>query len=123
MEFISLVDQTVATTAGHAIEFKAKTPTYVPPGARKEVRAAGIVPVNEVPEDVPAAKPEPEDPDERSGLIQLAIQSVVERARRTDFTSGGSPHAKILSEEVGFPIEAKERDAEWAKFQAEKTGG
>lgn len=118
MEFVMMRDRTVASVLGHSIEFKKGVPTHVPPALVNEVIAAGGVTKDEMPEDEVKKTIEPTDPVERSGLIQEAIKIVVERANRDDFTATGAPSPKVLSAELGWVVNAKERDAEWGRFQA-----
>lgn len=121
MEFVMMRDRTISSVLGHSIEFKKGVPTHVPPALIAEVLAAGGVTKDELPEDESKKTIEPTDPLERSGLIQEAIKVVVERARRDDFTATGAPNPKVLSAELGWPVNAKERDAEWGRFQAEQN--
>ena len=120
MEFMMLRDRTVVSVFGHAIEFKKGVLTHVPPALYAEVLAAGGVPKDELPEEDASKIVEPAEPHVRSEKIQAAIQVIVDRARREDFTATGAPHPKILSAELGWPIASKERDAEWALFQADR---
>ncbi len=118
MNFTMPRDKIVPSTLGHCIEFKKGVPTFVPPAMYDLVMAAGGVSDEELPEAPVQTGTAPTDPMERSGLIQVALEIIATRNVATEFTSGGSPHAKVLSAELGWPVDAKERDIEWAKFQA-----
>ena len=118
MEFVMMRDRTVVSTLGHSVEFKKGAPTHVPPALIAEVLAAGGITKDEIPEDEAKKTLEPTDPNERAELIQEAIKIVVERANRDDFTATGAPSPKVLSTELGWPISAKERDLQWAAYQA-----
>lgn len=120
MEFVMMRDRTIASVLGHAIEFKKGVPMHVPPALYPEVLAAGGVPKGELSEEESSAVVEPVEPHVRSEKIQLAIAALVERGKREDFTAHGAPHPKALSTELGWPVAAKERDAEWALFQADQ---
>jgi hypothetical protein len=120
MKFVMLRDRTVVSTLGHAIEFKKSVPTFVPPALYAEVLAQGGVPEEELPEEDASKVVEPAEPHVRSEKIQAAIAALVERGKREDFTANGSPHPKALSTELGWPVASKERDAEWARFQADQ---
>jgi hypothetical protein len=120
MEFMMLRDRMVTSVFGHSIEFKKGVPTHVPPALYAEVLAAGGVPKEELPEEDASKVVEPSDPHVRSEKIQVAIAALVERGKREDFTANGSPHPKALSVELGWPVASKERDAEWARFQADR---
>ena len=120
MNFVFYRDKVVASTSGHTIGFKKGEPTHVPPDAIKDVIAAGGIPEDE--QFDPDAKPEstdpaePTDPVERQKAIFAAFNAISKRGRREDFTAGGTPHQKALAAELGWPLQAKERDAAWVDF-------
>lgn len=118
MKFTMARDRVVATTLGHSIEFKKGVPTNVPPALYDIVQQHGAVPEEEIPESEETKTIVPTDPAERSGLIQAALEIVVTRNRKTDFTANNLPHTKALTAELGWSVDAAERDVEWAKFQA-----
>ncbi len=119
MKFTMPRNRVVVSTLGHVIEFVKGEPTFVPPALHDLVQQHGAVPEDEIPDPTPATtSTAPTDALERSGLIQLAMESIATRNVATEFTSGGSPHIKVLAAELGFPVDAKERDIEWAKFQS-----
>lgn len=118
MNFTMQRDRTVASTLGHSIEFKKGVPTHVPPAMYDLVQQHGAVPDEEIPEPEETKTLVPTDPVERTGLIQAAIEIIATRNRSEDFTANGAPHAKVLTAELGWPVDARERDLEWAKFQA-----
>ncbi len=120
MRFVLMRDKVVATKQGHFLRFEKGVPTFVPPQLWDDVLAAGGFPEEEIPEPTGPKTVDPTDPVERSGLIQAAIEIIATRNRREDFSAGGSPHAKVLSTELGFPVTPKERDVEWTKFMAGK---
>ena len=105
---------------GHAIFFEKGVPTHVPPEMYNLVMQAGGVSVEELPNEDDKSKlpTAPTDPNERAEAIQTAIKLLVERNGRDDFTAAGAPHLKVLAEVLGFTIDAKERDVQWAAFQA-----
>jgi hypothetical protein len=117
MKFTMQRDRVVVSTLGHTIEFKKGVAIEVPPILWELVQQHGAVPEEEIPEPEKPKTIVPTDPAERSGLIQLAIESIVTRNRREDFTAGSTPHARVLSDELGWQVSPKERDAEWLKFQ------
>lgn len=118
MKFVMLRDRVVASVTGHAVEFKKGEPTHVPAAMYKEVLAAGGVPEDELPDDDAKKTVEPTDAEERAGLLAEAIKIIVERARREDFGATGAPNVKVLSTELGWTVNAQERDIAWAQFQA-----
>lgn len=119
MEFVMQRNRTVVGL-GHAIAFEKGEPTYVPPEMYDLVAQAGGVSVDELPDedDKPKLPVAPTDPNERAEAIQTAIKMLVERNGRDDFTAAGAPHLKVMAEILGFTIDAKERDVQWAAFQA-----
>ena len=50
------------------------------------------------------------------------MKQLVVRNKRDDFTASGLPDARALKDLLGFGIHHKERDAVWAKVQAELRG-
>jgi hypothetical protein len=72
--------------------------------------------VKQVFEDAP--KPEfPTDSHERQQAILGAIAKMVLTNIPTDFTSGGAPHAKRITNFIGFEISAAERDEAWERHK------
>lgn len=122
MRFIMPRNRVVSTTLGHSIEFKKGEPTQVPPALYDIVQQHGAVPEEELPEDTKPQSKIPTDPAERSAQIQTAIELLVLRNSSQEFTAGGAPHAKVLSAELGWPVDASERDVEWVKFQRADGG-
>lgn len=119
MDFVMMRDRTVTSTLGHAVEFKKGVPTHVPPALYKEVLAQGGVSEDEMPDEDETKKTiEPTEPGERGELLREAIKIIVERARREDFGATGAPSVKVLATELGWPVNAQERDIAWAEFQA-----
>lgn len=115
MNFVLHRDKVVATLTGHAIEFKKGVSTHVPPECYKEVIAVGAVPESEIPEDE-GKKPEYTE-EERAELIKAAIEDIVLKNDRNEFTAAGAPHIKAISARAGFTVNNRERDAVWTKMQ------
>lgn len=120
MNFIMHRDKTVATPFGHVIEFKKGEPTYVPPMCREAVMAAGAVPEDELVDDEQPKSPVPVEAADREPLILAAMEEILLKNQREDFTATGAPHAKAISAIVGFTVNNKERDVAWVKFQADR---
>lgn len=118
MKFVLHRDRTIASTFGHAIEFKKGVLTEVPPLMHAEVLAAGGVPESEL--DLEPKKPEavtePTDPNERKKAVFAMFEKVVLRNKRDDFTAGGAPHGKVLALELGWTLPNKERDLLWVAY-------
>lgn len=121
MKFMMSRDRTVASTCGLSIEFKKGELHLVPPAMYAEVIAAGGVPETELAEDeLPKTATTPEKLAEREAAMNKAFDAIVLRNVREEFTAGGAPHNAVLSKEVGWAVNAKERDAAWLKFAAGK---
>lgn len=146
MKFVSMTNQTVATTLGHTLAFQAGMPTHVPKMLHKAVRAAGIVAEDDMPVEVrdailkttPGAKAvlalkplnvededepdtlkqveEPTDPEERQEAFFVAFKAMLDKGDRSNFVGNGAPHNRPLSDVLGFRVNAVERDQMWAKF-------
>lgn len=116
MKFTLNRDHVLSSTMGHAVMFKKNTPIYVPPPLYKEALALGAEPDETIPETEDVGNPnEPKDPADREAAIVAAFETVVLGNKREDFTAAGAPQLKVLSELLGWPIDAKERDRVWAK--------
>lgn len=108
----------VTSTFGHAIRFEKGVPLEVPPLLVPEVVAAGGIPESEIEEE--QAKPPVPSGEERNELITEAMKEIVLRAKREDFTAGGSPHVKAIGAMLGFDVDVRERDDLWHRLQAVK---
>lgn len=117
MKFTMLRDHTIATAFGHSIHFKKGVPTYVPPLARQAVIEAGGVTDEELPAAAPKLPNEPDTAEERKLLIFAALEQIATKNDPESFTAGGVPHAKVLSQVLGFEVKADERDLMWAEFR------
>lgn len=108
MKFTMHRDRTIASVMGHAIEFKKGVATHVPPTMYKEVMEAGAEPEEdlELPAELTAG--------ERLALIKAAMEEIVKRDNREDFTAAGVPHTTAVAAVCGYTISAKERDRVWA---------
>lgn len=122
MEFVLNRDKVVVSTKGHCIEFKKGAPVYVPAEMHSEVMAVGALPTEDLPEEATIPSAEPQDPTERERVIVEAMEKLVLRNNRDDFTASGLPDARALKDLMGFGIHHKERDALWAKVQAKQRG-
>lgn len=122
MEYIAPRDMTVSSVSGRSAWFKKGVATYAPPQMHAELIAVGIVPAEEIPEPVDTGGvKEPMVPAERQAAVYEAIEKIILRGKRGDFAGTGAPHAAVLSKELGWDIDGKERDLHWAKFQSDKA--
>ena len=119
MKFVMQRNRTISSTSGHAIEFKKGEPTHVPPSMYEEVMAAGAVPEEELDLEPKTADEivEPMEPGARQAAIFAAFEKITLRGQREDFTASGAPHAKALSNILGWTIQNKERDTVWTAFK------
>lgn len=121
MKFVMHRNRTVSSTCGLSVEFKKGEPTYVPPPMYNDVIAVGAVPEDEIPEsEMPKGKPTPEQLAEREAQMMAAFTKITDANSREDFTAGGTPTQAAMSRELGWTPAAKERDAAWSKFLADK---
>lgn len=122
MEYIAPRKMTVASRSGRSVEFEKGIPTYCPPQMHAELIACGVVPAEEMPEVVADGTVEPTVPSEREAALFAAFEKVILRDSRNEFTSAGTPHCAVLAKQLDWSgIDAKERDAAWAKFQLSKA--
>jgi hypothetical protein len=122
MNYIAPRNMTVASISGRSVAFKKGEPTYAPPQMHAELIAVGIVPAEEIPEpEETGGVKEPVVPAERQEAVFAVFEKLILRGKRTDFAGTGAPHAAVLSKELGWDIDGKERDVLWQKFQADKA--
>lgn len=118
MRFMLPRNRTISSTCGISIEFKKGEFHLVPPAMYQEVIAAGGVPEEEIPEDEQPKTNSPAVLEEREAAMMKAFEAIVTRNNREDFTAGGAPHNAVLSRELGWAVNVKERDSAWVKFLA-----
>lgn len=120
MHYTSHRNLTVASLCGLSIELKKGEPTLCPPGMHDELLALGCIPEEATPEPEPGAAPvAPTNQQDRYNALCQAFKVVALRNERTDFNAVGVPHAAVLAKELGYSVNAKERDAAWTKWQNE----
>jgi hypothetical protein len=107
------------TTKGHSVRFVKGEPVLVPPICVEDAVAIGAIPVKEGEGDVI-----PEEPvvpvltqAERTAKINEALETMVKRQERNDFTGNGLPSTKKLEQLVGFEVHSRERDSAWKAFR------
>ena len=120
MKYIAPRNLTLASVCGLSIELIKGKPTLCPPGMHEELLALGCVPETPLPEPADDAKPtKPMTPNDRYVALTKAFEVISLRNERTEFNAVGVPHAAVLAKELGWNVDAKERDASWAKWQHE----
>lgn len=120
VKFVMHRDKTIASTMGLSLAFEKGVPMAVPPYMIQEVIAAGGVPESELTDEevVALTSNEPTDKDERQAALFAAFEDMVLRNVREEFTAGGAPHTSVLTQKLGWSVQAKERDLAFAKFKA-----
>jgi len=107
-------DFVLRTKFGHSIHFKLDNddkpvPTHVPYLCVEEAQRCGAVPVkgqSKTP-NKPADRSEPTG-QERTELITMAIEQIIETNNPTDFTAGMVPTAAAIKKIVGFGVDRTE---------------
>jgi hypothetical protein len=119
MNFVMHRNKTVASSMGLSIEFVKGVAQHVPPYMYKEVLAHGGVPEDELTEEElnPGNSNEPREPEDRKAALFVAFDKIVLRNEREEFTAGGTPNTGVLTRELGWTVNAKERDAAWQEFK------
>lgn len=122
MKYVAPRKMTVVSTSGRSVWFEKGVPTYCPPQMHAELIGQGIVPAEAIEEDEEQAKQPAMSDAERAEAIQKAYDAISARNTREDFTGTGAPHTRVVARELGLEsFDAKERDATWAKYQADKA--
>lgn len=105
----------VSSTLGHVLTFKKGEPLPVPPIMVHECASIGAERVDgkDVFKEPEPVAPMPVDPSQRQLDIRKAIDGIVERNARDDFTAGGSPKVKAVSDEVGYKVDQSEVSRAW----------
>ena len=118
IEMIALRNITLRSLQGISVRFEKNKPVAVPEQCIAEAMALGAVPVTAA----DLEKPEPLFTPEPVGLareeaFQTAIEMLVEENSRTKFTAGGKPTKAAMTSALGFEIDNREINAEWAKYK------
>lgn len=120
MKYTAPRDLTLASVCGLSIELTKGEPRLCPPGMHEELLALGCVPEEYVTEPVIEGKVNrPASLVDRYTALTVAFQAIALRNERSEFNAVGTPHAAVLAKEVGYTVDAKERDAAWSKWQNE----
>jgi len=109
-------DVTLTTTLGHSIAFKKGVPTYVPPIVYSQALAIGAVPEDGSTPTIDEPKRQnaaPLDPAVKEDQILKALEDLVARNERGDFTAAGLPAVDAVVRELGYRVTAKEIAAVW----------
>ena len=119
MKFVFHRNKTIASVMGLSIAFQKGVPQAVPTYMIQEVIAAGGVPESEMTDDEVLATTSKEitDPVAREAALFAVFEDMVLRNVREEFTAGGAPHTAVITQKLGWAIQAKERDTAFAKFK------
>ena len=116
----------ISTLSGHIVNVPALVPTFVPPAALAEAKAAGCVtcdehgkivleeglggaPLFDEPDDIPFLPPEDrDDPAKRKRVVTLAVLKCFKRNNRDDFGNNGVPKANVVTRMIGFQVSGAE---------------
>lgn len=114
---------TLRTTKGHTISFVKGEPAWVPPMCVPDAVAIGAVAQDEAVDVLGEEKAPPVqlNADERQAKLFAAFETMLSRTERSDFTASGLPHAKKLTEMVGFDVGNRERDSAWQAYTQAKA--
>lgn len=110
----------LATLKGHSIRFEKEVPVFVPNEVVAEAVAIGAVAVDGAEIDVTPKEPPkpnagPAEAQERENQILDAINQIVVKNDREDFTAGGIPKDKAISALVGYRVAKSEVATVWLK--------
>lgn len=114
---------TLSSTKGHSIAFVKDKPTLVPAALYQEALSIGALPEDGEIDMLDDDKKEqaPMDPAERNPLILAAIEELVERNERGDFTAAGAPTVEAIVKIVGFKVQSKEIATVWQEYHEKKA--
>lgn len=115
----------LSTMVGHSIAFEKGVPIDVPPTCYAAAIGIGAVTADGAEPNVLQDKEvdrTPIDPQERSTLILVAVEELVARNDRNDFTAAGKPAVDAVNRELGFRATGKEIDTAWQRYHADKAG-
>lgn len=110
----------LATTKGHSIQFEANEPAWVPPACVADAVAIGAeatdaTEIDVTPQPAPSPNSGPADAASREQDIMGAINLLVARNDREDFTGGGLPKLAAVVALIGYKTDKKELEAVWLK--------
>lgn len=119
MKLVSNRNFTLRTTTGHIIKFVKDTPVDVPPSCVAHAMQVGCVPHDGVAPESPEEKAAAVIPVgiHRIDAIVDAIEALVARNARADFTASGMPQVKSIEKILGYDIDSKERNECWVEYQ------
>lgn len=104
-----------ASVYGHSVRFAKGEPTPVPNIIVRECVALGAERYDGKPaiEEDSAKEAAPLHAEDRMEAVLAAIERVIERNERDDFTGTGLPKVAALSDEAGFKVDKTELNRVW----------
>lgn len=125
MQFVSNRDIIVRSKkCGHSANFIKGVPQQVHPMMEAECLEKGILPVdgtdprnNEVVVETSTIKLAPEDGFERAKRILEVVKAIVKGNDAKNFTGGGRPTAKAVSNALGWQVDQKDVNAVWLEHR------
>lgn len=110
----------LATTMGHMIKFRKDIAIDVPHDCVPAAVAVGAQPVDGsdpgVIKDTPPNNEGPADAVLREKEAMTALEILVERNARSDFTAAGVPSTDAMKRVLGYEITAAERNLRWQTY-------
>lgn len=112
----------LSTNKGRTFTFIKNEPIWVPPMCVPDVVAIGAKPVDAADGDVlpPEQNTAPVTASEKQDKILAAIETLMLRNQRGDFTASGLPHPKRIEALSGFELTNTERDHYWQLYKDKK---
>lgn len=122
MEYTAPRNMTVTSVSGRSVAFEKGVPKFAPPQMHNELISMGVIPSEELEEPVQAVGSEPTAAADREKAFFDAFETMILRDKRGDFAGTGTPHSAPLAMILGWTsVDAKERDAMWKKYKADKA--
>ncbi len=121
------------STLGHTIIFEKGVPVGVPDELIGRAVELGAEPVDAKElKKINALRDAEIEDEEASGsatgearvaAIQTAFEKIIKRNRPADFMASGNVHTAALAEELGYRVEARERDAAAEAYSVKQNEG
>lgn len=106
-------DLVLGSTLGHRIRFVKGEETRVPDIMIEEAIAIGAERIDGKDHFEELAKKEgkvqPMSPEARYASVKTALETIIDRNNRDDFTAAGNPTLKAMANETGFKVDKNEQ--------------
>jgi hypothetical protein len=117
MKFTLNRNHVLQSVLGHSIAFKKGEPTHVPSDLWDAALGIGAQPEDEMPEAMAEDTKEPLDLKQRKAAIFAGFDAMVAANKRESFMGTGAPHIKAIAAQIGFVVDANERDTLWQEYK------